>query len=123
MIGIERLILKSVLENNFVSNDARILKVDLNPDYFEHKHHKVFVRAINRLKELNQPVDTDTMRTKFKSVRAWDMAMIDGVGLEDSLLDILGANPAGTLGLFNSYYKFLEDNYKQKIKIEALKHL
>ena len=123
MINIERLILCSVLENYHIGADPKILCVELDSKYFESKHHKILVNAINRLKELDEPIDSDTVREKFKSVGKWDNVMIDNIMLEDALLSIMVTTPAGSYEMFMKYYNFLKKSYYNKEKIEALRYI
>lgn len=122
MMNIERSLLVSVLEHNFIQNDKKILEVILNPDYFNHPHHKIFVKAINRLKELDEPIDSDTMRHKFLHAEKWDKNIVADITMEDSLLNIMTHNPFTTFYLFNKYYNLLKNEYENNKKMEILKY-
>ena len=117
MINIERSILCSILEHNFIGNDKRISAIVLNANYFEDQHHKLFATSINRLRELGEPIDSDMVRLKLISVKKWDFY------LEDSLLKIMSSNPFGTYDLFNDYYKTLENYYNSNTKLLQLRNI
>jgi len=104
--SIEKTILVSVLEHDFIQNDKEILKVPLNAEIFSHPIHKLFVNAINRLKQLDEPTSSDFMRARFLKANKWDK-----LTHEVQLLEILSHNPLATVKLFKSYLKILEDKY------------
>jgi len=107
MINIERNILSSILEYNFIQSEKKILNEILDYRIFIDKHHILFVKSINRLKELDEVVDSDTIRLKLQEVNKWDFY------LEQSLLDIMTAQPFSSYKLFKDYLNILEENYKQ----------
>ena len=117
MINIERNILCSILEHNFIGNDKKIFSTILNVDYFSDKHHKLFASSINRLRELDEPIDSDMVRLKLQSVKKWDFY------LEDSLLKIMGANPLGTHDLFMQYYKVLEKHNVESERFRLMRSI
>ena len=123
MKNIEQLILVSILEHNFIPSDSRILQVELNPNFFTDENHKVFVKAINRLKQLNEPIDSDTMRMKFIDANAWDKSIKIHISMEQSLLEIMSHNPAGSYDLFMKYYAILEQNYNEGKRLEELRYI
>jgi hypothetical protein len=123
MINIERSILVSVLEHDFIDGDSEIMKVALNSDYFEYPHHKIFVKAINRLKELSEPICSDTMRDKFINARGWDKSIVADISMEESLLNIMVSQPFTKLSIFNSYYNVLKVTYERKMKIKTLMYV
>ena len=123
MKSIEQLILVSILEHNFIPTDIRILQVELNQNFFTNENHKVFVKAINRLKQLNEPIDSDTMRMKFIDANAWDKSIKIHISMEQSLLEIMSHNPAGSYDLFMKYYAILERNYNEEKRLEELKYI
>ena len=115
MINIERSILCSILEHNFVGNDKKIYETVLSAKYFTDEHHKLFVNSINRLRELGEPIDSDMVRLKLISVKKWDFY------LEDSLLKIMVHNPFGTYDLFMQYYKVLQNHHNDVAKLNQLR--
>ena len=109
--NIERSILCSVLEYHIIGAQSGIIDVDLNANLFTVPFHKKIVSGINRLKQLNEPIDTDTLRAKFIEAKKWNMQ-------EDyELLSIISHNPFGTLNMFNSYLSILNKNYKKRLTI------
>ncbi len=106
LISIENSLLVSVLEHDFVQNDKNILQINLNPEIFTDKINKLFVTAINRLKELNEPVNSDVMRIKFMKADKWNF-----IAYDEQLMRIIASNPFGTVDMFKSYLKVLEDEY------------
>lgn len=116
-INIERNLLCSVLEHNFIGNDKRIMEVELDSSVFSDKYHKLIVNGINRLKELKEPVDSDVLKIKFEGAKKWDFQ------LEYVILEILTANPIGTYDLFMSYYKILETQSQETSKIRHLRDI
>jgi len=104
--SIEKSILVSILEHDFICNDDAIMQVTLNDAVFTHPIHKLFIKAINRLKELNEPINSDFLRERFVQGGRWDI-----LGHEVQLLEIMSHTPLATLYLFKSYLKLLEDNY------------
>ena len=111
-LEIEKSILVSILEHDFVVSDKRILEVELSAEYFTHPIHKLFINAINRLKELDEPVNSDFLRAKFIEGHKWDE-----LSHEVQLLEIIASNPLGSLYLFESYLKVLEDEYMKRIQL------
>lgn len=102
--NIEKSILVSVLEAEFVNSDRRIVEMNLNADYFSNGFHKMLVKGINRLKELNDPVNTDMLRYRFISANKWDYK------LDDLLMEIMAHNPL-QYDNFTRYYSLLEKEY------------
>ena len=58
MINLERSLLCTVLENDFINRDKRISDFNLDEIYFFFEQHKFLIRGMKRLKELNEPVVT-----------------------------------------------------------------
>jgi len=106
---IEKSIIVSVIENSFIGNDNRIVDVSLNSSYFNDSFHKLIVNAINRLKELGEPIDSDFIRLKFIEVKKWN------TDYDNKLIEIMYHNPIGTLDLFNSYYSKLKKLNNSKV--------
>lgn len=123
MINIERMLLCSILEHNFIPSEDKIMTVELDAKYFTHKNHKVFVNAINRLKELDEPIDSDTIRHKFNKVGRWENVIREEMSQEQSLLEIMTARGIGSHSLFMNYYNFLKNDYEEKEKIESLRYI
>jgi hypothetical protein len=108
--NIERSLLCSILELHFVNSDEAILKHELNHELFTNPTHKLLVKAINRLRVLNEPITTDFVRAKLIGAGAWTLQQ------DNELLDIISAQPLGTYDLWIGYYKLLEQNNKKQTK-------
>lgn len=98
---IERTLLVSVLEKQFVNGDKEIQDFYINPDFFNDNFHKKLVVGINRLKQLGEPIDAVILRNRFNIANSWNMKM------DDDLISIMSQNPIGTISMFKSYYKIL----------------
>ena len=116
MINIERNILCSVLEHNFIDNDKKIIDEVLEYSIFS-KEHQLFVKSIKRLKELDEPVDADTIRLKLQEANKWDFY------LEESLLKIISSNPFESYEIFKSYLDLLEKQAVDKKKQNAIMYI
>jgi len=103
-INIERAILCTVLENEFITANDYIREFALVEEYFTTPFHKFLVRGINRLKELNEPVDTDTLMVRFRDANKW------AISYDDELLNVITTNSLGET-LFKQYNELLEKNY------------
>ena len=104
MINIEDSVLCSIMEHNFVSSDKRIIDKVIDHNIFSDKANILFVKCINRLKELDEPICSDTIRLKLIHAKKWNFY------LEDRILQIMISTPFGTYELFNKYYSVLENN-------------
>jgi hypothetical protein len=98
---IERSILVSVLEQQFIGTDPKIIDAELDPKFFRDPFCRKLVKGINRLKELDEPINTDFLRLKFMEAKAWEIK--DDL----ELIQIITHNPIGTLRLFSAYYSKL----------------
>jgi len=117
MINIERSILCSILEHNFINNDKKIVSTVLDANLFQDKHHRLFANSINRLRELDKPIDSDMLRLKLIEAKKWDFYM------EDSLMKIMTCNPFGSYYVFDKYYKTLRSNHNNVTKIMQLRNI
>ena len=106
MHNIERSLLCSILELHFVNSDEAILKHELNHELFTNPTHKLLVKAINRLRVLDEPITTDYVREKLLGAGAWTLQQ------DNELVDIISAQPLGTYDLWIGYYKLLEQRHK-----------
>ena len=102
---IEKAILVSVLENEFIGNNKEIINVELNPSHFTDEFHIMLVNGINRLKELDMPVNTDFLREQYMKVNKWNISH------DNKMIEIMVHNPIGSLSLFSKYIKQLERNF------------
>lgn len=110
-LDIERAVLCSILEAEFVQSDARILNVELRERMFTDDFHKLMVKAINRLKELGEPINTDFLRLRFMQGNKWR------VDYDCKLIEIIAHRPIATYELFNSYYQQLKKNEAKYMSI------
>jgi hypothetical protein len=106
MENIEKALICSVLMSDFSPEQKQILDFVLDPDLFTHGHNRLFVKSINRLKELDLPVEELTLHVKLKPVMTMQ--------IENELIDILTQNPFGTINTFKAYYDMLKEaKYEQ----------
>ena len=110
-MDIERAVLCSVLEADFVNADQRIQDVELRDGMFTDRFHKLIVKAINRLKELQEPINTDFLRLRFMQANKWQL------DYDSKLLEIMVHQPIATFEQFNSYYVQLKKNEAKHINI------
>jgi hypothetical protein len=104
---IEMTILCSILENQHYNCDKRILQVQLKEIYFTDAFHKKLVKGINRLIELEEPIDTDFLRLKFFEANKWTLQE------DNRLIDIISKQPIATYNLYEKYYKQIVKNVKR----------
>ena len=105
--SIEKSILVSILESDFLPIEREILNIQLKHELFIDRNHKLFVKAINRLRELDEPSNSDSLRQKFIDAKKWS------TDVETSLLEIMSHNSLGTVKLFSHFYGVLEKNHKK----------
>lgn len=117
IINIERNIICTLLEGSFVNSEVRAEDIEINKNYFTLEEHRVIINGINRLKELNEPVDSDMIRLKFSEANRWNAR------LESALMNIMLANLFGSKSLFSRYYSILENNYKKTIMINEIRNI
>ena len=115
LIDIEKSILVTMLEQDFVQCDERVRTFNIDYKVFLHKPHRTIARGIIRLKEMGKPVHTDILREQYMKVNKWDME------LEATMLDIMIHNPFGTYELFNKYYTELLEHSKSELANDVLK--
>ncbi len=108
LFEIEKSILCSILEQDFISSDAKIVNYVISDNDFELQEHKLIAKAIIRLKELNEPICSDMVRDKYMSVNKWSNR------LESVLLEIMIHNPFATFTIFDKYYQELIKHRKNK---------
>ena len=120
--NIERTILCTVLENDFINNDERIRKFILDHEYFTLDTHKVIVKAINRLIELGEPANTDNLRHKMIKHSMHKTSIFKYVGLDDVLTDIISSN-AVSYEVLKGYYDILKKDYQDDLKQKALMYI
>jgi len=100
--NIERSILASVLNSE--------IDVELNKNYFTTLFHQKLVIGINRLKELEEYIDFETLRNSYKKVNKWTYEE------DNQLLDIMtNTTPFGSQYAVNAYMKILKDTYKNNL--------
>lgn len=120
MINLERSILCTVLENDFINRDKRISDFNLDERYFFFEQHKFLIRGISRLKELNEPVGTDMLRYKIQKANKWsNQTFSNFVSLDECLLNIISSTPF-TYDLLIRYYDVLKKDYEDSLKTKEL---
>lgn len=112
MINIENSIICSVLEHDFIHSDKRIIEATLDPKVFSDQMNRFFVAGINRLKELDEPICTDTLRHKLIEANKYNLYV------EERLLDVISAlHPFATYNTFKKYYDYLvKENDRRKLR-------
>lgn len=115
--NIEKSILCTVLENSIIGGDEKIVKVKLEANLFIVPFHKKLVSGIHRVKELNIPLDTDTVRAKFQQANKWTMQE------DNMLIEIISHNCFGSYELFIRYYNLLKENHKNQVAKNILSEL
>ena len=97
--ALERAVLASVLNGE--------VQADLDPNYFQTPFHKKLVNGINRLKELDLPVDFELLRNKFLKSGKWSFQE------DNALIELMTHTmPFSTQMLFDAYYDILKKDYK-----------
>ena len=120
MINLERSLLCTVLENDFINRDKRISDFNLDEIYFFFEQHKFLIRGMKRLKELNEPVGTDILRYKIQKANKWsNQTFSNFVSLDECLSSIISATPF-TYDLFIRYYDVLKKDYEDSLKTKEL---
>jgi len=99
---IERSVIASVINSE--------IEHKLNKNYFTDMFHRKLVNGINRLKELGEYIDFETLRHKFTKANKWTFQ-------EDNLLVELMTftTPFSTQKIFDEYYKIITDEYKENL--------
>jgi hypothetical protein len=110
MEAIERAIIASVLLSDFSPEQKQILEYNLDHNMFNHGHNRFFVRAINKLKQLDLPTDETTLYAKLADNNVMTMQM------QDDLSAIISSNPLGTLGTFKQYISILNKDKKNAMQ-------
>jgi len=100
--NIERSILASVLNSE--------IDIELNKNYFTTLFHQKLVSGINRLKELDEYIDFETIRNKFLKANKWTYE-------EDNMLidTMTNTTPFGSKKTVDSYISILKDSYKNSL--------
>ena len=120
MINLERSLLCTVLENDFINRDKRISDFNLDERYFFFEQHKFLIRGMKRLKELNEPVGTDILRYKIQKANKWsNQTFSNFVSLDECLSSIISATPF-TYDSFIRYYDVLKKDYEDSLKTKEL---
>jgi len=99
---IERSVIASVINSE--------IEHELNQNHFTDMFHRKLVNGINRLKELGEYIDFETLRHKFTKANKWTFQ-------EDNLLLELMTftTPFSTQNIFDEYYKIITDEYKENL--------
>ena len=99
---IERSVIASVINSE--------LEHELNHNYFTDMFHRKLVNGINRLKELGEYIDFETLRYKFTKANKWTFQ-------EDNQLVELMTNtiPFSTQKIFDEYYKVITGEYEENL--------
>jgi len=81
-------------------------EIELNPSHFTNEFHIKLVKGINRLKELDMPIDFELLRNKFLSANKWTISE------DNQLIDIMtNTTPFGSDELFNKYVSVIDKEY------------
>ena len=112
-LHIEKTIIVSALESDFICADKRIREHYLDPELFTDSFHKLLVKGINRLKELDMPMDFELLRDKMLQGRNWS------IHHDNALIEIMTHRAFGTYDIFMQYYKLLEKNKMNSFDLEV----
>lgn len=107
--AIEQSILATLIyAYSYLSRDEAkaIHSININKDFFSFYFHKKLFLGIQRLKELDLPIDEVLLREKFVNGNKWTLQ-------EDNMLIELLTHNCLTLNSFKSYLSILEDKYKR----------
>ena len=100
--ALERAVLASVLNGE--------VQADLDPNYFQTPFHKKLVNGINRLKELDLPIDFELLRNKFLKSGKWSFQE------DNTLVELMTHTmPFSTQMLFDAYYDVLKRSYYERM--------
>jgi len=81
-------------------------EAELNPSHFSNEFHRKLATGINRLKELEMPIDFEVLRNKFLEANKWTTHE------DNQLIDIMtNTTPFGSDKLFNAYADILKKEY------------
>ena len=96
--NIERSILASVLNSE--------QDIELNKQFFTDEFHRKLVDGINRLKQLGEYIDFETLRYKFMKVNKWSLSE------DQQILSIMcNTTPFSTKEIITTYYDILKKEY------------
>ena len=95
---IEKSILASILNSELI--------YELSANKFTNMFHRKLVNGINRLKELGEYIDFETLRNKFLNANKWTFE-------EDNMLIDLMSNttPFSTQKIFDEYMRIIDNEY------------
>jgi len=105
----ERLILCSILENQFLLNDESIKHYPIEADIFTTKSRRKIANGIISLKKQGEPIDAELLRFKAFKAQKWDE------NDEQELMSIIANKPAGSYETLHKYYLILKKHYKQEL--------
>ena len=81
-------------------------EIELNPNHFTNEFHIKLIKGINRLKELDMPLDFEVLRNKFLEANKWNTHE------DNQLIDIMtNTTPFGSNKLFNEYVNVIKKEY------------
>jgi len=79
---------------------------EVNPQHFTNEFHRKLIIGINKLKELDMPIDFEILRNKFISVHKW------ATHEDNQLIDIMtNTTPFRSTELFNGYMEIIKKEY------------
>lgn len=121
MINIEKTILATILENDFLMMDSRIHEFKIEHKYFTGDNIFI-VKAINRLKELDEPVCTDTLWDKLVNNATWEQRQKNAIKYEELLIDIIARN-IFSYKIMIKYYDFIKNKHNNTNKVLEMKYI
>lgn len=99
---IEKSVIASVINSE--------IEHSLNSNYFNDMFHRKLISGINRLKELGEYIDFETLRRKFIKADKWNFQE------DEKLIELMTlTTPFSTKKIFDEYYKIIVDEYKENL--------
>ena len=110
LVTIEKALIASVFDANdpFTEDLKLIREFVLNPKYFTDHFTRLMAMSINRLRELDLPIDFELAREKLAGAGKWCLAF------DDALIELMTHKGFSTFSTFKEYYAILRENYRHK---------
>lgn len=107
--AIERMILCTILENQFLLNNESIKHYPIESNIFTTKSRRKIANGIIYLKKQDEPIDAELLRMKAIKANKWDE------NDEHELTAIIANKPSGSYETLDKYYLILKRYYKQEL--------
>jgi|GEM_PF-3510686 len=122
MINIETSIVCTILENNFISMDKNITNFKIEDKYFNSPELRFIVKGINRLKELDEPIDLDILKYYIYKSDNYLRVFSSCFMLDDFLIKLISSNSL-TYNSLCKYYDILKKEYEQHKRTKELLYI